>query len=111
MIGPSGGGKSTLLRCMTLLERLDGGGLWYGGFSAGEDGEIAVARPAGGDRGDARNTRQGHVLRQARKTNFGLVFQNYNLFPHIQRAHNIMDAPLCVQKRDQARKWSVRRAT
>ena len=80
IIGPSGGGKSTLLRCMTLLERLDGGGLWYGGFSSGEDGELAVARPAGGDpRGHAVYGDKG-TLAQARQR-FGLVFQSFNLFP------------------------------
>lgn len=101
IIGPSGGGKSTLLRCMTLLERLDGGGLWYGGFSAGEDGELAVARPAGGEpRGRAVYGDKG-TLAQARQR-FGLVFQSFNLFPHMSVMRNIMDAPLVVQKRDRA---------
>lgn len=101
IIGPSGGGKSTLLRCMTLLERLDGGGLWYGGFSAGEDGELAVARPADGDpRGRAVYGDKGTLV-QARQR-FGLVFQSFNLFPHMSVMRNIMDAPLVVQKRDRA---------
>lgn len=85
IIGPSGGGKSTLLRCMTLLERLDGGDLAYG--------DLAVA--TNGTYGDKA------VLAQAR-SRFGLVFQNYNLFPHFSVLRNVMDAPVVVQKRDRA---------
>ena len=85
IIGPSGGGKSTLLRCLTLLERLDGGDLSY------ED--VVVAR--GGTYGDKS------VLARAR-ARFGLVFQNYNLFPHFSVLRNVMDAPVCVQKRNGA---------
>lgn len=87
VIGPSGGGKSTLLRCMTLLETLDAGGLSYGEVDAavpGEDGTSVYAK--------------GDVLKRARGR-FGLVFQNYNLFPHYTVLKNIMDAPICVQKR------------
>lgn len=90
IIGPSGGGKSTLLRCMTLLERLDGGSLSYGEVTAAEqgaDGRTHYAKP--------------DVLKQARGC-FGLVFQNYNLFPHYTVLKNIMDAPLRVQKRPRA---------
>ena len=85
IIGPSGGGKSTLLRCLTLLERLDGGDLSY------ED--VAVA--TGGTYGDKG------VLAAAR-ARFGLVFQNYNLFPHFSVLRNVMDAPVCVQGRPHA---------
>ncbi len=85
IIGPSGGGKSTLLRCMTLLETLDAGDLSYG--------DLAVCRD--GAYGDKR------VLADAR-SRFGLVFQNYNLFPHFSVLRNVMDAPICVQKRDRA---------
>ena len=69
IIGPSGGGKSTLLRCATLLETLDGGSLSFG--------DLAVATDAGSGAVYAK----GDVPRQAR-SRFGLVFQNYNLFPH-----------------------------
>ena len=93
IIGPSGGGKSTLLRCLTLLERLDGGDLSY------ED--VIVAR--GGAYGDK------NVLAQAR-SRFGLVFQNYNLFPHFSVLRNVMDAPVCVQRRDRAEAESEARA-
>ena len=85
IIGPSGGGKSTLLRCMTLLERLDGGDLAYGDLAVATDG-------AYGDKA---------VLAQAR-SRFGLVFQNYNLFPHFSVLRNVMDAPIVVQRRDRA---------
>ena len=85
IIGPSGGGKSTLLRCMTLLERMDAGDLSYGDLAICRDGVY-------GDK---------PTLAEAR-SRFGLVFQNYNLFPHFSVLKNVMDAPICVQKRDRA---------
>lgn len=85
IIGPSGGGKSTLLRCMTLLERMDSGDLSYG--------DLAICRD--GSYGDKK------TLAEARQR-FGLVFQNYNLFPHFSVLRNVMDAPICVQKRARA---------
>ena len=89
IIGPSGGGKSTLLRCMTLLETLDGGSLSFG--------DLAVAR----DEAGRTVYGKGDVLKQARG-HFGLVFQNYNLFPHYTVLKNIADAPVRVQKRPRA---------
>ena len=93
IIGPSGGGKSTLLRCLTLLETLDGGSLSYG--------DLSVAHDEGGHAVYGK----GDVLKQAR-SHFGLVFQNYNLFPHYTVLKNISDAPVRVQKRsrDEAEK-------
>lgn len=90
VIGPSGGGKSTLLRCMTLLETLDAGDLSYG--------DLAVARQDGSGKVIYA---KGDVLKQARSC-FGLVFQNYNLFPHYTVMRNITDAPVRVQKRPAA---------
>lgn len=87
IIGPSGGGKSTLLRCMTLLERLDAGELWYD--------DLAVARSSEG--GSAAYGDKA-TLAQAR-SRFGLVFQQFNLFPHMTVMKNVMDAPLVVQRR------------
>ena len=87
VIGPSGSGKSTLLRCATLLESMDGGELSYLGEKAvytDNDGKVTYA---GADE-----------LRKIR-SNFGLVFQNFNLFPHFSVMKNIMDAPVRVQKR------------
>ena len=87
IIGPSGSGKSTLLRCATLLERMDGGSMSYLGESAvsDENGRSIYATPK-----DLKRI-QGY---------FGLVFQNFNLFPHYSVMKNVMDAPLHVQKRE-----------
>lgn len=90
IIGSSGGGKSTLLRCATLLETFERGTLSYGDLdvvTAGEGGKAVY--------GDKK------VLKQARE-HFGLVFQNFNLFPHYTVLKNVMDAPVRVQKRDKA---------
>lgn len=89
IIGPSGGGKSTLLRCATLLETFDAGELSYG--------DLQVATMQNGKAAYGKKD----VLRAA-KSRFGLVFQNYNLFPHYTVLKNIMDAPVAVQKRDKA---------
>lgn len=86
IIGASGGGKSTLLRCCTLLETLDGGNLSYG------DLQVTV------DTGAGAQYAPKNVLAQARQR-FGLVFQNFNLFPHYTVMKNITDAPIRVQKR------------
>ena len=87
IIGPSGSGKSTLLRCATLLETMDGGDLIYDGHYAARDqgGKAVYAEP--------------RELREIRNM-FGLVFQNFNLFPHYSVLKNIMEAPLLVQKRN-----------
>ena len=89
IIGPSGGGKSTLLRCMTLLERLDDGELWYG--------DLRVA-----GRADGRFGYAGKEDLAAARQHFGLVFQQFNLFPHMTVLKNVMDAPLVVQRRPRA---------
>ena len=89
IIGPSGGGKSTLLRCCTMLETLDDGYLAYGDcvVSQSIDGKAVYS--------------DKQTLAQAR-THFGLVFQNFNLFPHYTVIKNLVDAPICVQKMPQA---------
>lgn len=86
IIGPSGSGKSTLLRCATLLERMDCGDLSYLGRAAAviEGNESIYAKKS--------------ELEEIRGL-FGLVFQNFNLFPHYTVLKNITDAPLHVQKR------------
>ena len=86
IIGPSGSGKSTLLRCATLLETVDGGSITYLDQAvAWEENGAAVYAPP-------------RELREVRQV-FGLVFQNFNLFPHFSVLRNIMDAPMKVQKR------------
>ena len=75
IIGPSGSGKSTLLRCATMLETMDGGDLIYLGDYA------------------AKETLQGI------KKHFGLVFQNFNLFPHYSVMKNITEPPILIGKR------------
>ena len=86
IIGPSGSGKSTLLRCATLLETMDGGELSYLGKKAVRDvdGRAVYASTA--------------ELKQIRSC-FGLVFQNFNLFPHYTVLKNITEAPMLIQKR------------
>ena len=88
IIGPSGSGKSTLLRCATLLETMDGGTLSYCGRSATVNKEGETTQYVSKDE-----------LRSL-KNNFGLVFQNFNLFPHYSVMKNVTDAPVHVQKRD-----------
>ncbi len=85
IIGPSGSGKSTLLRCATLLERMDGGSLSYLGEKAAweEDGRCVYA--------------DKNRLKEIQRY-FGLVFQNFNLFPHYSVIKNITDAPIRVAK-------------
>ena len=87
IIGPSGSGKSTLLRCATLLETMDAGTLAYCGKSATVNAENEKTQYVSKEQ-----------LREL-KNNFGLVFQNFNLFPHFSVLKNIVDAPLKVQKR------------
>ncbi len=86
IIGPSGSGKSTLLRCATLLETMDGGEMKYLDVTAvrNVDGKSVYASQA--------------ELKKVRQT-FGLVFQNFNLFPHYSVMKNITEAPMLVQGR------------
>ncbi len=97
IIGPSGSGKSTLLRCATLLEKMDGGELSYLGKKAVRDvdGRAVYGSPA--------------ELKEA-KSCFGLVFQNFNLFPHYTVLKNITEAPMLIQKRDKQEVYASARA-
>lgn len=87
IIGPSGSGKSTLLRCGTFLETIDSGEILYMNESAVKTGADGKAEYV--------STQE---LRKM-KHYFGLVFQQFNLFPHYSVLKNIMDAPINVQKR------------
>lgn len=75
LIGASGSGKSTLLRCMNLLEPIDDGSIWLDGEDISEPGL------------DPQPVRQ----------KIGIVFQSYNLFPHMTAAENVMLAPRRVR--------------
>lgn len=90
IIGPSGSGKSTLLRCATLLETMDKGILRYLGETAADD--------TGAEKSVYVNKKDLKKI----QGNFGLVFQNFNLFPHYSVKRNIMEAPLHVQKRNRS---------
>jgi len=96
IIGPSGSGKSTLLRCATLLETMDGGSLKYLGKSA--------ARDEGGKSVYASHAELHHL-----RSSFGLVFQNFNLFPHYTVLKNITEAPMLIQKRDKKEVFATAR--
>lgn len=96
IIGPSGSGKSTLLRCATMLERMDGGELIY------------MGKKAAWEDGGGVSYVKGKELREV-KSCYGLVFQNFNLFPHYSVLKNIADAPIHVQKRDKAEVYETAR--
>lgn len=88
VIGPSGSGKSTMLRCINQLEKADGGIIKVCGtdmLSKNEAGKTVYA--------DSKTLRSIRL-----KT--GLVFQNFNLFPHMNVLRNITEAPVCVLRKD-----------
>jgi len=87
IIGPSGSGKSTLLRCATLLETIDSGELIY-------LGEHAVTTDK-----DGKAIYASKVQLKKIQSYFGLVFQNFNLFPHFSVIKNVTDALITVQKK------------
>ena len=87
ILGPSGSGKSTLLRCATMLEKMDAGSLEYGDVVACKD-----------ENGTAVYSDKATI--KECKSRFGLIFQNFNLFPHYNVLKNITDAPVSVQKRN-----------
>ena len=84
VIGPSGSGKSTFLRCINHLERIDAGTLQVGEHLVGYERRGGVL----------------HELRErqiaARRAKIGMVFQSFNLFPHMTALRNVMDAPVRV---------------
>ena len=87
IIGPSGSGKSTLLRCATFLETIDRGSITY------------LDRKAAWTEGDKARYVSSSALRSIRSY-YGLVFQQFNLFPHFTVMKNICDAAMVVQKRN-----------
>ena len=87
ILGPSGSGKSTFLRCATFLEQIDSGSIAYGG-------KVYVENDTAGN---AKKPERAKILEA--QSNFGLVFQDFNLFPHFSVLKNVMDAPVKNQKR------------
>jgi polar amino acid transport system ATP-binding protein len=97
IIGPSGSGKSTLLSCINHLERIDGGRLWVGG-------ELVGYRE---HHGKLYELPERQIARMRAKV--GMVFQQFNLFPHMTALHNIMEAPIRVKRirPDQAKRRAM----
>jgi len=87
VIGPSGSGKTTLLRCINQLERIDAGAIWL-------DGELTGYRIVGEALHPLSET---EIARQRRIT--GMVFQRFNLFPHMTALQNVTEGPIQVLKK------------
>lgn len=85
IIGPSGSGKSTFLRCLNHLETIDSGDIAI-------EGEIMVATNA---QGQCHYVADAEVRRICRK--MGMVFQQFNLFPHMTVIQNVIEAPMVVK--------------
>ncbi len=90
IIGPSGSGKSTIMRCAVMLETIDDGEIEYIGGKAAWTDEAGAVHYA-----------DNAALKEIRR-DYGMVFQNFHLFPHYSVLKNVMDAPIRVQKRDRA---------
>jgi polar amino acid transport system ATP-binding protein len=96
VIGPSGSGKSTFLRCINHLERIDAGRLYV-------DGALVGYR----ERGDCLyEMHPREICRQ--RADIGMVFQRFNLFPHLTVMQNVIEAPLRVRR--EAKAEAVERA-
>jgi polar amino acid transport system ATP-binding protein len=97
LLGPSGSGKSTFLRCINHLEKINSGRLFV-------DGELVGYRESGGK---LHELREDVISRK--RSEIGMVFQQFNLFPHMTAAQNVMLAPVRVKglKRAQARDRAV----
>jgi polar amino acid transport system ATP-binding protein len=86
MIGASGSGKSTFLRCINHLERIDAGRLWV-------DGRLVGYRQSGDK---IYELRDAEVCRE--RSEIGMVFQRFNLFGHMTALENVIEAPIHVRK-------------
>jgi polar amino acid transport system ATP-binding protein len=96
LLGPSGSGKSTFLRCINHLEKIDAGKLYV-------DGHLVGYRPKGDKIYELKEKEVAHQRRD-----IGMVFQRFNLFPHMTALENIMEAP--VRVRGEARSVARERA-
>ncbi|WP_107101196.1 amino acid ABC transporter ATP-binding protein [Peterkaempfera griseoplana] len=90
LIGPSGSGKSTFLRCINHLEKINAGRLWVDGGLVGYQ-----------QRGDKLHELKDREVAFQRR-DIGMVFQRFNLFPHMTAVENIMEAPVRVKGRSKA---------
>jgi polar amino acid transport system ATP-binding protein len=86
IVGPSGSGKSTFLRCINHLDKIDGGRLWV-------DGKLVGYR----QRGDKLYELSAREV-AAQRRDIGMVFQQFNLFPHMTALENVMEAPMKVKR-------------
>ncbi len=91
IVGPSGSGKSTLLSCINHLERIDGGRVWVGG-------ELVGYRELAGKLYELPERRVARM-----RARIGMVFQHFNLFPHMTALQNIAEAPIRVKREPAAR--------
>jgi polar amino acid transport system ATP-binding protein len=94
IVGPSGSGKSTLLRTINHLEKVDGGYITI-------DGQL-VGYQVRGTR--LHELREKDILKQ--RTDIGMVFQNFNLFPHLTALENVAEAPVVALRQDKALRLS-----
>ncbi|MCG6498688.1 amino acid ABC transporter ATP-binding protein [Kitasatospora sp. A2-31] len=90
LIGPSGSGKSTFLRCINHLEKINGGRLWV-------DGELVGYR----QKGDKLYELKDREVALKRR-DIGMVFQRFNLFPHMTAMENVIEAPVQVKGESKA---------
>ncbi|WP_051829929.1 MULTISPECIES: amino acid ABC transporter ATP-binding protein [Streptomyces] len=90
LIGPSGSGKSTFLRCINHLEKVNGGRLWV-------DGELVGYR----QKGDKLHELKDREVALKRR-DIGMVFQRFNLFPHMTAIENVIEAPVQVKGESKA---------
>ena len=97
VVGPSGSGKSTFLRCINHLEKINAGRLYV-------DGTLVGYREKNGKLYELRDREVA-----AQRRDIGMVFQRFNLFPHMTAAENVMEAPMQVKgaSRKEARERAV----
>jgi polar amino acid transport system ATP-binding protein len=93
IIGPSGSGKSTFLRCINHLEKISAGRLWV-------DGTLVGYRERGGKLHELKDKEVS-----AQRRDIGMVFQRFNLFPHMTALENVTEAPMRVKgvRKEEAR--------
>ncbi|MFF6775997.1 amino acid ABC transporter ATP-binding protein [Streptomyces sp. NPDC012637] len=90
LVGPSGSGKSTFLRCINHLERIDGGRLSV-------DGQLVGYKQKGDKLYELKDSEVA-----AQRRDIGMVFQRFNLFPHMTALANVMEAPIQVKGESKA---------